>query len=145
MKRFFPDFFSKVAVCMRKQSGVIFPMTVVVSFFFLLMLAHVLALYEVEMETLKYEQQSSEVESVMQMAVFDIKKQLASFSDLQPGNEGTFLYPIGKADYQWKRIDETTIHATVSAYSSGGIRYSATFLVLLPSLDIIEWTENDEP
>jgi competence protein ComGG len=142
MKRFFPDFFSKVAVRMRKQSGVIFPLTVMVSFFLLLMLAHVLALYEAEMETMKYEQQSSEVESVMQMAVFDIKKQMASSSPLQSGNEGTFLYPIGKADYQWKKINETTIQAAISAYSSDGIRYSAAFLVSLPSLDIIEWTEN---
>jgi competence protein ComGG len=144
MRRFFPDFFSKVAVRMRKQSGVIFPITVVVSFFLLLMLGHVLALYEVEMETMKYEQQSFEVESIMQMAVFDVKKQMAS-SPLQQEKEGTFLYPIGKADYQWKKIDETTIQATISAYSSGGIRYGATFLVSFPSLDIIEWTENDVP
>jgi competence protein ComGG len=127
---------------MCKQSGVIFPLTVVVSFFFLLMLAHVLALYEVEMETMRYEQQSSEVESIMQMAVFDVKKQMA-FPLLQQGKEGTFLYPIGKADYQWKKIDETTIQATISAYSNAGIRYRATFLVSLPSLDIIQWTEND--
>ncbi|MFC4182975.1 competence type IV pilus minor pilin ComGG [Saccharococcus thermophilus] len=129
---------------MYKQSGVIFPLTVVVSFFFLLMLAHVLALYEVEMETMRYEQQSSEVESIMQMAVFDVKKQIAS-SPLQQGKEGTFLYPIGKADYEWKKIDETTIQATISAYSDTGIRYSATFLISLPSLDIIQWTENGAP
>jgi competence protein ComGG len=144
MKRFFPDFFSKVAVRMRKQSGVIFPLTFVVSFFLLLMLGNVLALYEVEMETMRYEQQSSEVESIMQMAVFDVKKQIAS-SPLQQGKEGTFLYPIGKADYEWKKIDETTIQATISAYSNAGIRYSATFLASLPSLDIIQWTENGSP
>jgi competence protein ComGG len=144
MKRFFSDFFSKVAMRMRKQSGIIFPLTVVVSFFFLLMLAYVLTLYEVEMETMKYEQQSFEAESVMQMAVFDIKKQMAS-SPLQQEKKGTFLYPTGKADYQWKKRNEITIEATISAYSNSGTRYSATFLVSLPSLDIIEWTENATP
>jgi competence protein ComGG len=142
MKRLFLDFFSKVAFVMRNQSGMIFPITVVVSFFFLLAFSHVLELYQVEMESIAYEQQSYEVDSIMQMAVFDVKKQIASFPDLQ-GNEGVFVYPIGKANYKWEKIDETKVKALIFARSDGGIRYGATFIVLFPSLDIIEWTENN--
>ena len=141
MKRLFLDFFSKVAFVMQNQSGVIFPITAMVSFFILLALSHVLELYQVEMESMAYEQKSYEVDSIMQMAVVDVKKQLASFPDVQ-GNEGVFIYPIGKANYKWEKIDETKVKATVSAHSDGGIRYSATFIILFPSLDIIQWTEN---
>jgi competence protein ComGG len=142
MKRLFLDFFSKVAFVVRNQNGVIFPITVIVSFFFLLALAHVLELYQMEMGSIEYEQQSYEVDSIMQMAIVDVKKQIASFSNLQ-GNEGVFIYPIGKANYKWEKIDEMKVKAMVSAYSDGEIRYSATFVVLFPSLDIIQWTENN--
>jgi competence protein ComGG len=126
---------------MRNQSGVIFPITVMVSFFFLLALSHVLTLYQVEMEAMAYEQQSREVDEVMQMAVFDVKNQIATFPDLQR-DEGVFAYPVGKANYTWEKIDETKIKAVISVHSDEGIRRSATFIVLFPSLDIIEWIEN---
>ena len=115
-----------------------------ISFFFLLALSHVLALYQVEMAAMANEQQSREVDAVMQMAVFDVKNQIATFPDLQR-DEGVFVYPVGKANYTWKKIDETKIKATISAYSDKGTRYSATFIVLFPSLDIIEWIENHSP
>ncbi|SFA45001.1 competence protein ComGG [Parageobacillus thermantarcticus] len=91
-----------------------------------------------------YEQQSREVDAVMQMAVFDVKNQIAAFPDLQR-DEGVFVYPVGKANYTWEKIDEMKIKALITAHSDEGIRYSATFVVLFPSLDIIEWTENHSP
>lgn len=126
---------------MRNQSGMIFPVTVMVSFFILMALSHVLALYQVEMEAIAYEQQSREMDEMMQMAVFDVKQQIAAFSDWQR-DEGVFVYPLGKANYTWEKIDETKIKAAISVYSDKGIRYSATFIVSFPALDIIEWTEN---
>ncbi|MBY6269432.1 MAG: hypothetical protein CW344_14520, partial [Parageobacillus thermoglucosidasius] len=83
---------------MRNQSGMIFPVTVMVSFFILMALSHVLALYQVEMEAIAYEQQSREMDEMMQMAVFDVKQQIAAFSDWQR-DEGVFVYPLGKANY----------------------------------------------
>lgn len=91
-----------------------------------------------------YAQQSREVDAIMQMAVFDVKNRIAAFPDLQR-DEGVFVYPVGKANYAWEKIDKTKIKVLISARSDEGMRYSATFVVLFPSLDMIEWMENHSP
>jgi competence protein ComGG len=126
---------------MRKEKGMIFPITVLFSFLFLLVLLHVLKLYETEIEFTKYEQQSYDVDSLMQMAVTDVKTQLAAVSPANTTNKGTFVYPNGTADYEWKRLSENEVKVTISAVSHEGIHYGAEFTVSLPTMELVEWKE----
>ncbi len=126
---------------MRNEKGMIFLITVLFSFLFLLLLLHVLELYETEIQFAKYEQQSYDVDSLMQMAVTDVKTQLAAISSANTTNKGTFVYPNGTADYEWERLNENEVKVMISAVSHEGIRYDAEFTVSLPTMELVEWKE----
>jgi competence protein ComGG len=61
---------------MRNERGIMFPITVLLSCLFLLLVVHACALYEEELEFMKREEQSYDVDSLMQMAVHDLKTDL---------------------------------------------------------------------
>ncbi|MBB5325226.1 competence protein ComGG [Anoxybacillus tepidamans] len=126
---------------MKNEKGVIFPITVLFSFLFLSLFFHVLKLYETEVELTKYEQQSYDVDSLMQMAVTDVKAQMAANVPANSAGKGTFAYPNGNAQYEWKQFTSNEIKVTVTVVSYEGIRYSAEFTISFPAMELIEWKE----
>jgi competence protein ComGG len=126
---------------MKNEKGVIFPITVLFSFLFLSLLFHVLELYETEVELTKYEQQSYDVDSLMQMAVIDVKAQMAANVPAKSTSKGTFAYPNGTAQYEWKQLTASEVKVTMTVVSYEGIRYSAEFTVSFPAMELIEWKE----
>ncbi|WP_044744505.1 MULTISPECIES: competence type IV pilus minor pilin ComGG [unclassified Anoxybacillus] len=127
---------------MRNEKGMIFPMTVMFSCVFLFCLLHVLRLYEMELEFAKAEQQSYEADSLMQMAVVDIKASIASHVPTQQTNNGMFVYPNGRAEYSWQQLSNDQVKAKVSVFSNEGVRYTAEFTVSFPNLELLEWKES---
>ncbi|WP_027407778.1 competence type IV pilus minor pilin ComGG [Anoxybacteroides tepidamans] len=126
---------------MKNEKGVIFPITVLFSCLFLSLLLHVLALYEEEIEFAKYEQQSYDVDSLMQMAVKDVNAELEEKLPSISSGKGTFVYPIGTAKYEWQLLSGEKVMVTMSAISNEGIRYEAEFTVSFPGLELVEWKE----
>ncbi|ANB60690.1 competence type IV pilus minor pilin ComGG [Anoxybacteroides amylolyticum] len=125
----------------RNEKGVIFPMTVMFSLLFCLAVFHALELYETEMQLADYVRQSSDVDSLMQMAVVDVKAQIAASARGKQSGKGTFTYPNGTVQYDWKQGTQNDIKVTLIAISSEGIQYSAQFTISFPSLELIEWKE----
>ncbi|QPA30041.1 competence type IV pilus minor pilin ComGG [Thermaerobacillus caldiproteolyticus] len=126
---------------MKNEKGMIFPITMLVSFLFLFIFVRMLELYKTETEMAKYEQQSYEVDSVMQMAVTDVKRQLAVMWPTDTSNRGTLTYPNGVANYEWKQMSEHEMKVTIFATSHDGIHYGAECIISLPELELIEWKE----
>ncbi|MCZ0754642.1 competence type IV pilus minor pilin ComGG [Anoxybacillus sp. J5B_2022] len=126
---------------MKNEKGVIFPLTMMFSLLFCLSVLHVLELYHIEMQLAEYEQQSYDVDSLMQMAVVDVKAQIAASVPAKQTGQGTFIYPNGTAQYEWKQGTKNEIKVTIAVISHEGIRYSAEFTVSFPALELIEWKE----
>ncbi|MBB6284637.1 competence type IV pilus minor pilin ComGG [Geobacillus subterraneus] len=129
---------------MGRQDGVIFPLVAVVALLLAFSVTHVLLLYEVEQEAAHAARQAAEADELVQMAVFDVKEQIAASGPSTAVHEGEWTYPRGTAAYRWEKVGETSVRVSLSVHSSSGLRRSAAFTVMIPSLHITEWSEQND-
>jgi competence protein ComGG len=126
---------------MNNEKGFVLPVTVIFSFFLLLLFVHTIELYKVEMEFGHYQQQMDELDWLMQMAVTDIKHKIGSLSDTVTILDETVVYPIGQAQYQLTRLSPDRVNVQVLCTSHNGLKYAAEFIVSVPDMELIEWKE----
>ncbi|MGZ0086323.1 competence type IV pilus minor pilin ComGG [Caldibacillus thermoamylovorans] len=126
---------------MERQAGVIFPFIAVVAMLFSCAVANALLLYEVERQAAEAARQAAEAEELVQMAVVDVKEEIAAASLSTAGQEGEWPYPRGVVAYRWERKDKTSVRVVLSIRSTSGLQRAVTFTVVLPALDITEWRE----
>ncbi|AGT32769.1 hypothetical protein M493_12610 [Geobacillus genomosp. 3] len=129
---------------MGRQDGVIFPLVAVVALLFAFSVTHVLLLYEVEQQAMHDARQAVEADELVQMAVFDVREQIAASDPSMVGHEGEWTYPRGTAVYRWEKEGETSVRVALSVRSSSGLRRSVVFTVVLPALHITEWSEQND-
>ncbi|NNV05375.1 competence type IV pilus minor pilin ComGG [Geobacillus sp. C56-T2] len=128
---------------MERQAGVIFPFIAVVAMLFSCAVANALLLYEAERQAAEAARQAAEAEELVQMAVVDVKAQIAAASLSTAGQEGEWAYPRGVAAYRWERKDKTNVRVVLSIRSTSGLQRAVTFTVVLPALNITEWREGN--
>ncbi|MFC0296946.1 competence type IV pilus minor pilin ComGG [Geobacillus jurassicus] len=126
---------------MGRQDGVIFPLAAVVALLFSFSAANVLLLYEAERQAAYAARQAAEADELVQMAVFDVKEQIASVDPSTAWKEGEWIYPRGTVAYRWTRESEARVRVALSIRSASGLRRAVTFTVTLPALHIVEWSE----
>ncbi|RAK22368.1 competence protein ComGG [Anoxybacillus vitaminiphilus] len=126
---------------MNNEKGFILPVTMIFSFFLLLLFVHVIELYKMETEFAAHEQQMYELDGIMQMAVVDVKNKISNLSDTVTFLDETVVYPTGKAHYELKRLGQERINVHVLCISNNGLEYKAEFTLSVPDMELVEWKE----
>ncbi|MBA2869913.1 competence protein ComGG [Anoxybacillus calidus] len=126
---------------MNNEKGFVLPVTMIFSFFLLLLFVHVIELYKMEIEFAHHEQQMYELDWLMQMAVTDIKNKLSNLSDTVTVLDETVVYPTGKAHYQLNRLSQELVNVHVLCISNNELEYKAEFTLSVPGMELIEWKE----
>ncbi|ABO67713.1 MULTISPECIES: competence type IV pilus minor pilin ComGG [Geobacillus] len=129
---------------MGRQDGVVFPLVAVVALLLAFSVTHIVLLYEVEQQAAHADRQAAEADELVQMAVFDVKEQIALSDPTMTVREGEWTYPRGTAVYRWEKEGETSVRVALSVRSSSGFRRSVVFTVMLPALHITEWSEQND-
>lgn len=127
-----------------RQDGVIFPLVAIVALFLTFSITHVLFLYEAEQRAANDARLAAEADELVQMAVFDVKEQIAASDSSAAVREGEWTYPRGTAVYRWEKAGGTSVQVSLLVRSSSGLRRSVTFTVMLPALHITEWSEQND-
>jgi competence protein ComGG len=125
----------------NNEKGFILPVTLVFSFFVLLLFAHSVELYKMEAEFANHEEKIYELDSLMQMAVTDIKSKITHSPQEITYFYDEVTYPIGRVQYTLQRLNENEIKVMVVCISNDGFEYGAEFTLSIPSMELIEWKE----
>lgn len=128
---------------MGRQDGVIFPLVAVVALLLAFFMTNAALLYEAEQQAAHAVRQAAEVDELVQMAVFDVKEQIAATAAVTTKQEGKWTYPRGEAVCRWQKETEASVRVFLTVRSAAGLQRTVAFTVALPSLDITEWTEQN--
>jgi competence protein ComGG len=128
---------------MGRQDGVIFPLVAVVALLLAFFMTNAALLYEAEQQAAHAARQAAEADELVQMAVFDVKEQIAATAAAATEQEGGWTYPRGEAVYRWQKETEASVRVFLTVRSAAGLQRTVAFTVALPSLDITEWTEQN--
>ncbi|NGY69569.1 hypothetical protein F6Y04_00860 [Bacillus megaterium] len=128
---------------MGRQDGVVFPLVAVVALLLAFSVTHVVLLYEVEQQAAHAARQAAEADELVQMAVFDVKEQIALSDPTMTVREGEWTYPRGTAVYRWeKKGKRASVSPCLSARHPD--LEEVSFTVMLPALHITEWSEQND-
>jgi len=125
----------------KNERGLVFPITVFVSFFIAVIFVHSSELYKLESEFSDYSELSVEVDSLMKMAINDVKQVIAELPETTMEAEETIMYPNGSAYYRLQRLSDDTVKVNVSCISKSNGKYEVQFILLLPDMELLEWNE----
>lgn len=126
---------------MKNERGLVFPITVFISFFIAVIFVHSIELYKLESEFSHHAELSVEVDSLMKMAINDVKRVIAELPETTTEAEGTIMYPNGSAYYRLQRLSDDTVKVNVSCISKSNGKYEVQFTLLLPGMELLEWNE----
>lgn len=88
---------------MGRQDGVIFPLVAVVALLLAFFMTNAALLYEAEQQAAHAVRQAAEADELVQMAVFDVKEQIAATAAVTTKQEGKWTYPRGEAVCRWAK------------------------------------------
>jgi len=125
----------------KNERGLVFPITVFISFFIAVIFVHSIELYKLESEFSHHAELSVEVDSLMKMAINDVKRVIAELPETTTEAEGTIMYPNGSAYYRLQRLSDDTVKVNVSCISKSNGKYEVQFTLLLPGMELLEWNE----
>lgn len=126
---------------MKNERGLVFPITVFISFFIAVIFVHSIELYKLESEFSHHAELSVEVDSLMKMAINDVKQVIAELPETTTEAEGTIMYPNGSVYYRLQRLSDDTVKVNVSCISKSNGKYEVQFTLLLPGMELLEWNE----
>lgn len=126
---------------MNNEKGVILPLTLVLSFFFLLLFSHQLILYVNEKKFLVEIEGVNNLESIMQMGVKDILNELSSFEELKNSVNGTYIYPNGSAHYSLNPEPDNKIRVELKVQDDQGRMDLARFFYSIELKKVLNWVE----
>jgi len=125
----------------KNERGLVFPITVFISFFIAVIFVHSIELYKLESEFSHHAELSVEVDSLMKMAINDVKQVIAELPETTTEAEGTIMYPNGSVYYRLQRLSDDTVKVNVSCISKSNGKYEVQFTLLLPGMELLEWNE----
>ena len=126
---------------MKNQKGFVFPITVAFTFFIIMIFIQAIELYKLETEFSNHEKMNVELDSIMKVAVNDIKIVIASPPETKTEAEGTIEYPSGRVSYRLHRLNQHTVKVNALCLSKSNKKYEAEFTLSLPDMQLMEWKE----
>lgn len=126
---------------MKNEKGVILPLTMILSFFFLLLFSHQLILYLNEKKFLIETEGINRLESIMQMSVKDIKEELSALEQLEEPVNSTHTYPIGTVKYSLYPMLDNDVKVDMTVHDHDGRVDQARFFYNFEQKKITNWVE----
>ena len=126
---------------MRNEKGVIFPLTMIISFFMFLLFSHQIALYLNEKKFLIEVEGINQLESIMQMGVKDISAELLMLEEVHDPILATLIYPNGSLDYSINPDVNDTVKVIMTAMDEDGRKYIANMYFSFGQKKVIKWIE----
>ncbi|MFS1517942.1 competence type IV pilus minor pilin ComGG [Bacillus sp. SCS-151] len=124
----------------NNEHGFIFPVTLVMSLLFFLVLLHQIEMYVVEKNFYHEIEQLYILENIMQMATTDILKDI--HDNAYPIRNKIYTYPNGQAMYSTEQIEEGMLKISIECKTIQKRLYNAFFIYELEEGRIIKWVEN---
>ncbi|MDX8359614.1 competence type IV pilus minor pilin ComGG [Cytobacillus sp. IB215316] len=124
----------------NNEHGFIFPVTLVMSLLFFLVLLHQIEMYVVEKNFYHEIEQLYILENIMQMATTDILKDI--HDNAHPIRNKIYTYPNGQAMYSKEQIEEGMLKISIECKTIQKRLYNAFFIYELEEGRIIKWVEN---